>query len=295
MGCGAGNPSSLARLRLLTMKKLKLDEVNYWSEVKLDIIQEYAAAYSRIVSAHPEIRRHIYVDAFAGAGTHISKQRQDFILGSPLNALLVTPRFREFHFIDLHGGKADRLRQMTEGMKDVFVHEGDCNRVLLDEVFPRCQYKDYRRALCLLDPYAVNVDFDVLRTAGQMESVEIFYNFMIMDANMNVFWRNPEKVKANQIARMDCAWGDRTWRDAAYKTQPGLFGDIEEKAGNRDVADAFRKRVKDVAGFKYVPEPLPMRNSKGAVIYYLFFASPNKAGGKIVQDIFDKYRRMGVI
>jgi three-Cys-motif partner protein len=277
------------------MKKFKLDEINYWSEVKLDIIREYATAYSRIVSAHSEIKRHIYIDAFAGAGTHISKQRQDFILGSPLNALLVTPPFREFHFIDLHGGKTDRLLRMTQGRKDVFVREGDCNRVLLEKVFPRCQYKDYHRALCLLDPYKIGVDWEVLQTAGQMRSVEIFYNFMIMDANMNVFWRNPEKVQASQIARMDRAWGDRSWRDAAYKSQPGLFGDIEEKAGNRDVAEAFRKRLKKVAGFKYVPEPAPMRNSKGAVIYYLFFASPNETGGNIVQGIFDKYRRMGVI
>jgi three-Cys-motif partner protein len=57
---------------------------------------------------------------------------------------------------------------------------------------------------------------------------------------------------------------------------------------------AFRDRLKTVAGFKYVPDPMPMRNSKGAVIYYLFFASPNRSGGKIVQDIFNKYRSEGV-
>jgi hypothetical protein len=30
---------------------LKLDEIGRWSEVKLDIIREYAAAYSTILSA----------------------------------------------------------------------------------------------------------------------------------------------------------------------------------------------------------------------------------------------------
>jgi len=279
----------------LSTRKFKLDEINNWSEVKLDIIREYAAAYSKIVAASPQIRSHIYVDAFAGAGTHISRQKGNFIPGSPLNALQVTPPFREFHFIDLDGGRADRLRRMAGGRTDVSVYEGDCNRILMTEVFPRCQYKDYHRALCLLDPYKIDVDWEVLQTAGQMRSVEIFYNFMIMDANMNVFWRSPEKVQASQIARMDRAWGDRSWKDAAYRSQPGLFGEIEEKAANREVAEAFRKRLREVAGFKYVPEPAPMRNSKGAVIYYLFFASPNETGGKIVQGIFDKYRRMGVI
>ena len=36
-----------------------------------------------------------------------------------------------------------------------------------------------------------------------------------------------------------------------------------------------------------------MRNSRGAVIYYLYFASPNKAGAHIVEDIFNKYRNKG--
>jgi hypothetical protein len=45
-----------------------------------------------------------------------------------------------------------------------------------------------------------------------------------------------------------------------------------------------------VGGFKHVADPLPMRNTKGSIVYYLFFASQNPTGGKIVQDIFKKYR-----
>lgn len=33
-----------------------------------------------------------------------------------------------------------------------------------------------------------------------------------------------------------------------------------------------------------------MRNSTRAMLYYLFFASQNNTGEKIVNDIFDKYR-----
>jgi hypothetical protein len=62
-------------------------------------------------------------------------------------------------------------------------------------------------------------------------------------------------------------------------------------AHNEAVSEAFRKRLEEVAGFKYVPKPVPMRNSTGAVIYYLYFASPNKTGAKIVGDIFRKYRK----
>ena len=147
--------------------------------------------------------------------------------GSPLNALLVEPRFKEFHFIDMDGGKAELLRKFSGDRKDVFVYEGDCNQVLLRDVFPRARYKDFRRALCLLDPYALNLNWDVIRTAGQERSIEIFLNFMVMDMNMNVLKHDRSKVRADQELRMDAFWGDSTWRDVAYQKSPGLFGDIE--------------------------------------------------------------------
>ncbi len=276
------------------MKQFKYDEIGYWSEVKLHIIREYASAYSRILAAQSAIKRHVYIDAFAGAGKHISKRTGEFIAGSPLNALLVKPPFREIHLVDLHGGKADELRKLVGDQKDVYVQEGDANSVLLEKAFPRCRYEDFSRGLCLLDPYKLNVNWNVLETAGQMKTIEVFYNFMIMDANMNILWKNPEKVDAKQAARMDAVWGDRSWREAAYRKERGLFGDIEEKAGNEEVAEAFRKRLQNVAGFAHVPEPMPMRNDQGAIVYYLFFASPNRTGTGIVKDIFNKYRAMGI-
>ena len=69
--------------------------------------------------------------------------------------------------------------------------------------------------LCLLDPYSFSVDRKVIETAGQIKSIEIFFNFMIMDINMNVLRHNPERVPGAQIERMDKAWGDHSWREIA--------------------------------------------------------------------------------
>jgi three-Cys-motif partner protein len=272
---------------------VRYDEIGYWTEVKLQIVEKYATAYSTIMQATPVIRKHLYIDAFAGAGKHIAKKTGNIVSGSPAIALKVEPPFSQYHFIDLDGGRVKELQKLAGGRSDVKVHEGDCNKILLDEVFPLCRFEDYCRALCLLDPYSINVDWEVLQTAGKMGMVEVFYNFMIMDANMNVFWRNPDKVEKAQIERMDRAWGDHSWRDVAYKKEAGLFGDIEEKADNKTIAEAFRKRLLEIAGFKYVPDPMPMRNSNGAVIYYLYFASQNKTGSKIVNEIFHAYRNKG--
>ena len=64
------------------------DEIGYWSEIKLDIIERYALQYSRILSSrkNPEFY-HIYIDAFAGSGKHISRTKGSSVRGSPQIAL----------------------------------------------------------------------------------------------------------------------------------------------------------------------------------------------------------------
>lgn len=114
------------------------------------MIRDQARYHQRLCSYH------IYIDAFAGAGKHISKKTGAFVLGSPMNALLVEPPFREYHF----------------------------------KVLPKAKYKDYRRALCILDPYGLHLDWKVIYKVGQMKSIDIFLNFPVADINRNVLWRN---------------------------------------------------------------------------------------------------------
>jgi len=267
----------------------QLDIVGYWTEIKLLILKEYAKAYAQILKNQKHIKYVAYIDAFAGAGAHISKTSGEQIDGSPATVLSIQPGFSHYHFIEMDPDRAQRLRQQHH-RPDVTVYDGDCNQVLLRDVFPKCRYDQYRRALCLLDPYKLNPDWQVVEVAGKMRSIEVFMNFMIMDANMNVLWSNPDRVLSDQAARMTAFWGDDSWHKAAYKTQPGLFGPMEEKATNEAVVTAYRERLQKVAGFEYVPEPIPMRNSRGATIYYLFFASHNSTGNRIAESIFKKYR-----
>ena len=268
----------------------KIDEIGPWSEVKLDILKRYAIEYSKILSnqRNPSFF-HVYIDAFAGAGFHLSERTGEMVLGSPLNALLVRPSFREYHLIDLDGDKITGLNNLVGDRKEVFLHKGDCNRVLLKEVFPRVLRENFRRGLCLLDPYGLTLDWKVIQKAGEMQSLDIFINFPIYDININVLHRDPLTVLPPHIERMNTYWGDETWRDVAYEKSRGLFGDMEEKVTNRRFAEAFRERLKKIAGFKKVPQPLAMRNSKNSVVYYLFFASHKDTAENIVKYIFDTF------
>jgi len=272
-------------------RQLQFDEIGVWSELKLEILRKYAAAYSTILSAQIKATLfHVYIDAFAGAGEHVSKATQELVPGSPLNALAVEPQFREFHLIDISQGKIDNLRELIGPRKNVYIYHGDCNEILQKEVFPHVRYDQYRRGLCVLDPYGLHLNWNVIFTAGHMRSLDVFLNFPVQDMNRNVFWRHPEGVDQAQIRRMNLFWGDESWRSVVYETKWNLFK-VPEKEPNEVIADAFRRRLKEVAGFDRVPEPLAMQNSKGAILYYLFFASQNKTAEKIAREIFNKYRK----
>lgn len=270
---------------------IPFDEIGVWSEVKLEIIRKYASAYSTIFGSDKQARfSHVYIDAFSGSGIHIAKERGELVAGSPLNALWVKPPFQEYHFIDLDGDKIAALKALAGDREDVHIYHGDCNEILVKEVFPRVKYEDYRRGLCLLDPYGLDLDWAVIEAAGRSGTIDMFLNFPIMDMNRNALWRNPDAVGQHGIARMNAFWGDDSWRKTAYRQRQTLFGEIDEKADNQAVVDGFRKRLHDVADFKYVAEPLPMRNSTNAVVYYLFFASQKESAKNIIADILAHYR-----
>jgi three-Cys-motif partner protein len=146
-----------------------------------------------------------------------------------------------------------------------------------------------------LDPYGLHLTWKVIQAAGQLKTIDMFLNFPVADMNRNVLWHEPSGVRDEDIARMTDFWGDESWRDAAYSTHRDLFGDsLIEKETNEAIAESFRKRLRETAGFGYVTEPLPMRNSRGAVVYYLIFASQKAIANEIVLDIFNNYKYRGV-
>jgi three-Cys-motif partner protein len=276
----------------VTELPFKFDEIGYWSELKLEIIEKYGAAYTAVFANFLNLKKY-YIDGFSGAGVHISRKTGARVEGSPARALKVTPPFDGFYFIDLDADKTEYLRTLCGDRRDVQIHTGDANKYLTEDLLPTIQYKNFNRALCLLDPYGLDLVWDVIRQAGQSKAVDMFLNFPVMDINRNAIWRNPEKVPQSGVDRMTKLWGDQSWREAAYaeSRQTNLFEPEMLKQRNVEIVAAFRKRLKTVAGFGFVPEPLPMRNSRNTVVYYLFFASPKAVAEKIITDIFNKYRQ----
>ena len=160
--------------------------------------------------------------------------------------------------------------------------------VLLPPILRSMVYADYRRALCFLDPYKILLDWNVIVTAAKMGTIETFIHFPTGDIQRNVLRHDQSKVEEDDIERMNRMWGDDSWRKVGYMHEPDLFGGREVKAPIDDLLAAFCARLKSVAGFKHVSEPLAMRNSVGVIIYHLIFATPNATGFKIARHILKK-------
>ena len=141
---------------------MKLDEIGIWSEIKLDIIKKYASAFTTIMRKQDWCKGYAYIDAFAGAGIHISRRTGEFIPGSPLNALEIENPFTEYLFIDIDKAKAEALEVLTREQPNIRVYPEDCNEALVREIFPSLERKSKKRALCILDPYTLHLYWETI-------------------------------------------------------------------------------------------------------------------------------------
>jgi three-Cys-motif partner protein len=206
----------------------KFDQIGYWSELKLEIVQKYGAAYTKAFANQPGLKK-FYIDAFSGAGLHRSKRTGQQVEGSPARALKISPPFDHFYFIDLDADKTAHLNTLCQGRTDVDIHTGDASLYLIRTVLPKIHYKKFNRALCLLDPYGLHLDWEAIAKAGQSGAVDLFLNFPVMDMNRNAIWKMPDKTPQDGIERLTRFWGDQSWKQIAYADNPQ--GDLFAKPG----------------------------------------------------------------
>lgn len=209
----------------MTISKLEFDHIGYWSELKLEIVEKYGSAYTKTFGRSPRLKKY-YIDGFSGAGVHLSRTTGAQVEGSPARALKVSPPFDGFYFIDMNPKKTSYLKKLCDKRSDVQIYTGDSNYYMIQEILPKIHYDNYNRALCLLDPYGLHLDWEVLRLAGKSRAVDMFLNFPVMDMNRNAIWHQSEKVPQDGLERMRRFWGDDSWRSAAYveNRQTNLFG-----------------------------------------------------------------------
>jgi hypothetical protein len=212
-----------------------LHPIPYWPQLKLDIVRRYGAAYSTISSRQPGLA-HYWIDGFIRSGTDTSAH--EFVPGSVLNALLVTPPFRHHYLVSMDGTSADAVRRAVDGRADVTLLEGGA-RALLEEVLPRVRQEDYRRALCVLDPGGPALDWRAIEMAGRLRTIDLFVAFA--DAPNDA--SNDTPVALKRRLREDAGFANvldpLPLRDRAGRTVAHLFFASRNNMANGIVEDIF--------------------------------------------------------
>ncbi|MYE81848.1 MAG: hypothetical protein F4X36_08385 [Gammaproteobacteria bacterium] len=97
---------------------------------------------------------------------------------------------------------------------------------------------------------------------------------------------------ANEREKLDAYFGTSEWFDLLYRRRENLFGeDSTEKV--RKAGDVlvgwYRDRLRDAFG--YVSEAREVQNTRGAPLYYLIFAGPNRTGARIANHVLKQGAR----
>jgi three-Cys-motif partner protein len=147
-----------------------------------------------------------------------------------------------------------------------------------------------------MDPFGMDLEWSTVERIAETSALEIFLNFPVMALNRAAQPNAPHTLTNSQIERMNRFWGSNDWRDDIYEEQPTLFGNsveikISRTTGQR-LGELFKQRLHKA--FPCVSEPLVMTNSKNAPLYCLMLAGYKEKGQKIVEDIFKRYKRLGL-
>lgn len=138
------------------------------------------------------------------------------------------------------------------------------------------------RAVVFLDPYGMQVDWNLIAAIAATKAIDLWISFPIgMAVNrLLTTGRPPPEEWQHALTRI---FGTDEWRGAFYRTEktPDLFGkETTQQVKRADfdkIGQFFVSRLRTI--FSGVSDiQLPLTNSRGNPLYLLCFASGNPRG-----------------
>jgi three-Cys-motif partner protein len=274
-----------------------------WSESKLDCVEAYAVSYLRVMQNQNWCDLE-YVDAFAGRGRQVLRTTpvgvedalgifgdesefataEEFLTGSAIRALRASVAsargFDRFLFIEADQNSCDELADLVRhdfaGIESaVEITCGDANAAL------QCHLRNVdwskRRGLVFLDPYGLEVGWDLLTELAATKACDVWYLFPLGGV-IRMMTKSGE-IPSAWSARLDELFGTHEWYSEFYasSTQQSLFEPDGEMlvrdASTRHVVDYVRRRLGDA--FSAVSNAAVLRNTKGAPLFALVLGVSN--------------------
>jgi three-Cys-motif partner protein len=177
-----------------------LDRGGRWSIEKLDMLTEYARAYSVVMNAQKTtanvrgvawLHAYYYIDAFAGPGVALSKSDSEvsnFLKGSSMRVLEIEPKFDHMWLIDRNPARASRLGRLildqgAERSRFTIMGGQDANTYIPQLVHG---FRMDDRALVFLDPYGLQVEWATVAELASSRQVDVLINFSLMGVIRNL-------------------------------------------------------------------------------------------------------------
>jgi three-Cys-motif partner protein len=268
-----------------------------WTQQKLQILDEYLAAYCQIfrTNARAKFFKTIYVDAFAGSGViqHGGDPDEDgsttkLLEGSAARA--VRHSFHEYLFIDKSAkriAELEKLKLNSDARDRISIRHGDANEKLLE--FARSTDWKTHRAVVFLDPYGMQVEWETIRMLGGTNAIDLWFLFPLGQAVMRLLIKGSEPP-AEWRSRLDKIFGTSSWKKHFYITSvqddffEGEISTTQRHADWRAVKNFLVERLKTIF-YAVHPKPAVLRNSKNVPIYLFCFAASNPVGAKTALKI----------
>lgn len=282
-----------------------------WTEQKLEALKHYLAAYRLIFTQNEKARyfKTIYIDAFAGTGERKTNDATSdegslfdpeelpeldaYKKGSARIALELSSPFDEYIFIDKKREHATQLESTINSdypqlVSRCKVIQGDGTKRLGDI----CRSRDWKksRAVVFLDPYGMNIEWDLLKQIAGTKAIDLWLLFPLgMGAN-RLLKRDAEPPQSfsEKLTRM---FGTTDWQHAFYKSSPqtDLFAEdiaLIKDASFDQIGKFLIERLKSIFS-GVAPTTKALFNSRNNPMYLLCFAAGNPIGAPTAVKIGD--------
>src|SRR5690606_5491946 len=262
-------------------------------------LKDYLEPYTTILRKYKF--KYYYVDAFAGAGRaklrvrkpsitesdgwlfddiEKSPEEEQYIKGSPYQALSIKYPFQGYLFIEYNADNAkilDRLKDEFPHLKNkIRIKVGDANKVLLESLVNNTEI-DWKgtRAVVFLDPFGMQVSWDTIKSLAGTKAIEVIINNPIHMVVQRLLQKKGNIPPAREEL-LNSYFGSTQWKNTVYKEISTLFGDTEKiKAHDTSVrlGQLYNEQLKECFGYA-APVRL-VRNSANSPIYFLHWAGPD--------------------
>ena len=286
------------------MSKKPTDQVNEpdgwggtWTEQKIEVFLKYLKAYLDIMKTRPfEL---VYFDGFAGSGDIEGNPGYGSALEGIALRVLGMQHDRTFDIYYLVDKDPKKVEELTSKIKDrfpsrtgIYSIKGDCNEKLINLTNYLREKPDSRRALALVDPFGMQVNWESVEACKDL-GMDLW---ILVPTGIGVgrMLKNDGNISDAWLTKLESFLGlsGEEIREHFYRerTTNTLFGEeryIEKEAGAaHKAAELYVRQLKKI--WKYVSEPLPLRNSTNSIMYHFVLATKSPAGLKIGNDIIGK-------